>query len=106
MSRVVAFVCLLAVSGCSIALQKKPTAVAKSECSTSAAYWIADYVGVAAGAGAFAYGLAEQDKSDAKMFAGTAAGLAAIVYLASAVNGQRDASRCRDQQETAPIAAR
>lgn len=106
MSRVIALAVIVALSGCSVALQKRPSHTAVAECTSSNAYWIADYVGVAAGTAGFVYGLANQEKSDAKMAAGSAAGLAAILYLASAMNGQRWTSQCREQRESAPVASR
>lgn len=101
------FIVASLLAGCSITFQTKPpTHIATADCTAHPYFWLADYVGTAAGASAFVYGLANQDKSDAKMLAGSAAGLAAIVYLASARNGQRWAAQCRDQREMAPIAQR
>jgi hypothetical protein len=108
MIRTVALAASLAlVSGCSVALQKKPASnkVATSECSTTSAYWIADYTGVAAGAGGLALAVTGQD-SDAKMAIGYSAALAGLVYLASAMNGQKWARQCREQRETMPVASR
>lgn len=81
---------VLALSGCSVALQSRPTA-ASSDCSTSHAYWIADAVGAVAGAAAVGVGLATEQ--DGYLIAGTAA-VASVIYLASAHNGYKWRARC------------
>lgn len=107
MLRIVALLAL--VSGCSIALQSKPSTgrVAASECSTSSAYWIADAVGVAAAVAAMTYSAATSDRgSDRANIIGGAGAVGGILYAASAGNGYRWAHECRDSQERAPVAAR
>lgn len=99
-----AVVVALLGSGCSVALQKKPKAVA-SDCSTANAYWIADAVGVAAGVAALTYGIANPGEQTPAAIAGVGS-LGAIVYAASANNGYKWARRCRAGHETAPIALR
>jgi uncharacterized membrane protein YebE (DUF533 family) len=112
MSKVVAVVAVLAlVSGCSVALQKKPSSgkVATSECSATSAYWIADTVGAVAGAGTalagFAFG-GDSEHTDRNYTIGGVAALASIVYLASAHNGYKWAHQCSANQESAPVAQR
>lgn len=82
---------LVLASGCSVALQAKPRAAAK--CSTTPAFWIADSVGVAAGAAAITTGLAMDSGDTANAVAGVGV-IAGIVYLASAHNGYRWSREC------------
>jgi hypothetical protein len=101
MFRTVALVACL--SGCSIALQSKPShGVAHSnDCSTSHIYWAADAVGTAGGVGAIAYGVSDMDDQTKMTIAGIGA-IGAVLYLASAANGFRARRECAS---SAPITA-
>lgn len=93
---------LTLVSGCSVALQSKPKTAA-SDCSTTSAYWIADYVGVAAGIAAMAAAVVIRDRGDAAGYIGGAGAIGTIGYLASAENGRKWSRECRANQPS-PIA--
>jgi hypothetical protein len=98
MIRTIAIAALLA-SGCSVALQKKPTSVATGECSTSRALPIVDTVGVAAGLATMGYGLSDQEHKTgtAIMMAGS---VVAFAYMVSAATGFRWSGECRRRQPT------
>jgi hypothetical protein len=106
MGMIRALACLVLVSGCSVALQKKPTsgAVATSECTTSRTLPYLDTAGVVAGLAAAGVGLSDQehDTGTALMMAGTAV---AFTYMVSAATGFRWSTECRRQQPQS-IAAR
>jgi hypothetical protein len=101
-------VVLALVSGCSVALQKKPPAsqVATSECSTTPAFWIADTVGVIASAVAIGAAISMRDDgAEMPNLIGAAGAFAGVGYVASAVSGRRWARECR-AGESAPVAVR
>lgn len=79
---------VLALSGCSVALQSKPGA--KSGCHTSHAYWIADAVVAAAGTAALAYAIATPGED---VIAAPGA-LVGVLFLASAHNGYKWRREC------------
>lgn len=93
---------VLLLSGCSIALQKKPVGVHASECSTSIVYPVIDTALTAVAVAASIYGFSRVDKTGDAIGAPT--GFIAIPLLASGVNGFRDASTCGAHEQ--PIAAR
>jgi hypothetical protein len=103
-ARLLVLVTLL--SGCSIALQSKPTngvARAQSGCSTSSVYWIADasLAALSAIGGTVAYvSTSDTENSDLGVTAAGFAALASVVYLASAGNGHRWRSQCANDQAT------
>jgi hypothetical protein len=85
---------VLALSGCSVALQSKPK-TAGGSCSTSHAYWIADAVGVAAGLSGVAVSIAKGDSlGDVPAGIAAAGALVAVLYLASAGNGRTWRAQC------------
>lgn len=102
MLRAVALVCVVAVSGCSVALQKKPSSgkVATSECTTSEAFAIIDTTLTVVAVAASIYGLSRVDKTGDAI--GMPAGFVAVPLFASAHNGYKWASQCRDNRYGAP----
>ncbi len=89
------------LSGCSIALQSKPS---HADCSTTHAYWIADAVGVAAGVAAMAYAVHERGNDGA--IAGGPGAIGSVLYLASAGNGIRWRRECSARRTEAVAVAR
>lgn len=83
---------VLVMSGCSVALQSKPTKVSGGGCSTSHAYWIADAIGVVAGVAAIAYGAAT--RTDAGNIAAGTGAIGGVLYLSSAGNGHAWRKQC------------
>jgi hypothetical protein len=96
---------LLLVSGCSVALQKKPR-TAGADCSTSSTYWIADAVGVGVGGAAAVTGiaLAASDHGDIGRITTGLGLVAGVIYYASMDNGRKWARECSTRSES--IAAR
>lgn len=111
MLKTAAILALLASTGCSVALQKKPTSsgvatAANDDCTTSRTLPYIDTAGVAAGLAVAGYGLSDQehDAGTATMMIGSAI---AFAYLVSASTGFRWSGECRRQHEqTAPVASR
>lgn len=83
---------VLALSGCSIALQSKPAkGGASKECHTTHVYWVADAVLAAASVAAMGYAIA--DGRDRVAAAG-AGGVVGVLFMASAHNGYRWRGEC------------
>lgn len=99
------------VAGCSVSLQKKPSAgkVSSADCSTTSAYWIADTAlagaGIATGAAVTAYSIAE-DGSDMMRLAAGVGLVSSMIYLASAERGRAWSAECAAIGERAPVATR
>lgn len=93
--------CLSVLSGCSVALQNRPShgtaTAAASSCTTSRTLPYVDTAGIAAGIAVAGYGLSDQehDAGTATMMIGSAI---AFAYLVSAGSGFRWAGECRTQQ--------
>ncbi|MGE0402705.1 MAG: hypothetical protein AB7T06_38735 [Kofleriaceae bacterium] len=99
---------LALVSGCSVALQSKPSkraGVAASECTTSSGLWIADAVGVAASVAAISYGRITDNEDQGNLISGVGA-ITGLLYTASMGNGIRWTNECRGQQSASMTASR
>jgi hypothetical protein len=95
---------LIALSGCSIALQSKPSK-GRSECTSSPMLAVVDTVAMVAAVGAVAAGVVIG--GDAGNVTSGVGAMAGIGYLASADNGFTWAGQCRDLRSApAPVASR
>lgn len=96
---------VLVMSGCSVALQSKPSkgVASSNSCSTSHAYWVADALGVVAGVAAIAYGVSRND--DAGNLSAGVGAVGGVLYLASAGNGIKWRRQC-ERGTVEPIASR
>lgn len=106
----IALLASFASTGCSVALQKKPSSgtatAANNDCTTSRTLPYVDTAGIAAGLAVAGYGLSDQehDAGTQIMMVGSAV---AFAYLVSAGTGFRWAGECRRQHEqTSPVAVR
>lgn len=92
-------VVLALVSGCSVALQKKPK---QAECSTTSAYWIADLaIAAAVAVSSVAYAELGSDESDIPNTVGGVGLFTGLAFGISADSGHRWARECLANRDRA-----